>query len=91
MVRCSAFKFLPNIGKYISGAFQSKLPSELAEKWKFRTEYRENTRESLFTGDNSRKGGDGSRGGPARREFTLAEKDKLLGMVDALATRKARI
>ncbi|PYH43003.1 NAD(P)/FAD-dependent oxidoreductase [Aspergillus saccharolyticus JOP 1030-1] len=86
-----AFKFLPVIGKYIAGAFQRKLSPELTAKWKFHTEYREQAREDIFTGDSSRKGGDGSRGGPARRELTAQERDTLLSLTDALATRQARI
>ncbi|KAL4805778.1 FAD dependent oxidoreductase [Aspergillus unguis] len=86
-----AFKFLPVIGKYIAGAFQRTLSPELTEKWKFHTEYRDSARESLFTGDASRKGGDGSRGGPARREFSPEERDTLLSLTDALAKRQSRI
>ncbi|KAL4864018.1 hypothetical protein BDV12DRAFT_206041 [Aspergillus spectabilis] len=86
-----AFKFLPVIGKYIAGAFQGCLSPELTEKWKFHTEYQTQAREDIFTGDASRKGGDGSRGGPGRREFTAEERDTLLGLTDALATRQSRI
>ncbi|KAI9370013.1 FAD dependent oxidoreductase [Aspergillus egyptiacus] len=86
-----AYKFLPVIGKYIAGAFQRKLSPELTEKWKFHTEYRAQRREDIFTGDASRKGGDGSRGGPGRREFTAEERDTLLSMTDALATRQSRM
>ncbi|RDW72669.1 NAD(P)/FAD-dependent oxidoreductase [Aspergillus mulundensis] len=86
-----AFKFLPVIGKYIGSAFQRTLSPELTAKWKFHTEYRDQPREKLFTGSNSRNGGDGSRGGPDRREFSAQERDRLLGLTDALATRRARI
>ncbi|KAL2870921.1 NAD(P)/FAD-dependent oxidoreductase [Aspergillus lucknowensis] len=86
-----AFKFLPVIGKYIAGAFQRKLSPELTQKWKFRTEYRDRPREELFTGDRSRKGGDGSRGGPGRREFTPEERDTLLSLTNALAERQSRL
>ncbi|KAL5340434.1 FAD dependent oxidoreductase [Aspergillus crustosus] len=86
-----AFKFLPVIGKYIAGAFTRSLSPELTDKWKWHGEYRQQAREEIFTGDASRKGGDGSRGGPGRREFTAEERDTLLSLTDALATRKARI
>ncbi|KAL4770814.1 FAD dependent oxidoreductase [Aspergillus nidulans var. acristatus] len=86
-----AFKFLPVIGKYIASAFQRTLSPELTQKWRFHTEYRDQPREKLFTGSNSRNGGDGSRGGPSRREFSDEERDQLLSLTDALATRRARI
>ncbi|KAL4900073.1 hypothetical protein BDW74DRAFT_188651 [Aspergillus multicolor] len=86
-----AFKFLPVIGKYIASAFTGTLSPELSAKWKFHTEYRDQPRETLFTGSNSRNGGDGSRGGPDRREFSAAERDTLLGLTEALARRGARI
>jgi sarcosine oxidase/L-pipecolate oxidase len=79
------------IGKYIASAFQRTLSPELTQKWRFHTEYRNQPREKLFTGSNSRNGGDGSRGGPNRREFTDEERDQLLSLTDALATRGARI
>jgi sarcosine oxidase/L-pipecolate oxidase len=79
------------IGKYIASAFQRTLSPELTQKWRFHTEYRDQPREKLFTGSNSRNGGDGSRGGPSRREFSDEERDQLLSLTDALATRRARI
>lgn len=64
----SAFKFLPVLGEYTVKAMQRSLPTELGRKWRFRHEYR-NARD-LFKGD-------GSRGGPARREFTAQERARL--------------
>ncbi|CAN9149748.1 unnamed protein product [Alternaria alternata] len=63
-----AFKFLPVLGKYTTKAFTGSLPSELAQKWKFRKEYK--AQKNMFAGD-------GSRGGPRRREFTTEEKARL--------------
>ncbi|KAF2123430.1 fructosyl amine: oxygen oxidoreductase [Dothidotthia symphoricarpi CBS 119687] len=63
-----AFKFLPVLGKYIVQGFENSLPRDLAQKWRFRTEYK--NKEDTFHGD-------GSRGGPARREFTTLEKSQL--------------
>ncbi|KAH6644386.1 FAD dependent oxidoreductase [Boeremia exigua] len=63
-----AFKFLPVLGKYTAMAFTRSLPAELAQKWKFRTEYK--SQKDVFAGD-------GSRGGPERREFTKEEKARL--------------
>ncbi|KAI7763273.1 hypothetical protein LZL87_012890 [Fusarium oxysporum] len=65
-----AFKFLPVLGECMTSAWKKKLPSHLAEKWKFHTEYEH--REDTFLGD-------GSRGGPERRELSAAEKAKLDG------------
>ncbi|KAH3303113.1 hypothetical protein KXW39_002057 [Aspergillus fumigatus] len=86
-----AFKFLPNIGKYIAKSFQRQLSPELTEKWRFHTEYKDSPREDIFTGEKSRKGGDGSRGGPNRREFTPEERDRLLSLTNALAVRQAKM
>lgn len=66
LIEASAFKFLPVLGKYTGKAFTRSLPKELAHKWRFRTDYNQDA----FAGD-------GSRGGPDRREFTLEEKAKL--------------
>ncbi|CAI7663494.1 unnamed protein product [Penicillium manginii] len=63
-----AFKFLPVLGKYMSLALKKKLPEQLAQKWRFREEYASQTDTFL---------GDGSRGGPARRELDTEEKAKL--------------
>lgn len=63
----SAFKFLPVIGKYIVGSFERKLPQNLLNKWKFPTQFRERFQGEVF-------GGDGSRGGPERRELTSKER-----------------
>ncbi|KAG4283290.1 hypothetical protein FPRO04_13275 [Fusarium proliferatum] len=65
-----AFKFLPVLGECMASAWKKKLPSQLAEKWRFHTEYEH--REDTFHGD-------GSRGGPERRELSAAEKAKLNG------------
>ncbi|KAL4789807.1 FAD dependent oxidoreductase [Aspergillus venezuelensis] len=63
-----AFKFLPVLGPYLTQAWSGTLPQNLANKWRFRTEYAD--REDAFWGD-------GSRGGPQRREFDREEKAKL--------------
>jgi sarcosine oxidase/L-pipecolate oxidase len=72
-------------------SFQRQLSPELTEKWRFHTEYKDRPREDIFTGEKSRKGGDGSRGGPNRREFTPEERDSLLSLTNALAVRKAKM
>lgn len=54
--------------KYVGQAFNQQLPAHLAKKWRFRTEYKDDTEAFL---------GDGSRGGPERREFNMQEKAKL--------------
>ena len=64
----SAFKFLPVMPKYVGQAFNQKLPAHLANKWRFRTEYQYDKEAFL---------GDGSRGGPERREFDMSEKARL--------------
>jgi sarcosine oxidase/L-pipecolate oxidase len=66
----SAFKFLPVLGECMTRAINKTLPSHLAEKWRFHKEYEH--REDTFLGD-------GSRGGPARRELNSTEKAKLVG------------
>ncbi|KAL0932553.1 sarcosine oxidase [Colletotrichum truncatum] len=63
-----AFKFLPVLGEYMSLALKRQLPQNLASKWRFRTEYKD--RPDVFLGD-------GSRGGPARRELEPAERARL--------------
>ncbi|KAJ5273373.1 hypothetical protein N7478_008498 [Penicillium angulare] len=63
-----AFKFLPILGHYMSLALKGRLPDKLAQKWRFRKDY-ENE------GDTFK--GDGSRGGPPRRELESQEKAKL--------------
>ncbi|KAM0250808.1 hypothetical protein ACHAP5_002025 [Fusarium lateritium] len=65
-----AFKFLPVLGQCMTGAIKKTLPSHLADKWRFHKEYEH--REDTFLGD-------GSRGGPARRELNATEKAKLDG------------
>ncbi|KAL4936346.1 hypothetical protein BDV06DRAFT_205251 [Aspergillus oleicola] len=63
-----AFKFLPILGPYLSKAWNKTLTPNLATKWQFRTEYEH--REDAFWGD-------GSRGGPQRRELNMWEKARL--------------
>ncbi|KAE8146963.1 FAD dependent oxidoreductase [Aspergillus avenaceus] len=63
-----AFKFLPILGVYMSLALKRSLPPKLAEKWRFRKDYE--TQDSAFKGD-------GSRGGPIRRELEAQERAKL--------------
>lgn len=63
---CSAFKFLPVIGKYIVGSLERSLPQDLLDKWRFPTQFREGFHSDAFAGD-------GSRGGPERRELTPGE------------------
>jgi len=65
---CSGFKFLPVLGKYLVQGFESSLPQEHASKWRFRNEYR-NIQDEFH--------GDGSRGGPLRRELSTQEKARL--------------
>lgn len=48
-------------------AMARSLPDDMQDKWRFRTEYRD---EDAFKGD-------GSRGGPERREFTETERANL--------------
>ncbi|KAH3960017.1 hypothetical protein HBH52_239020 [Parastagonospora nodorum] len=64
----NAFKFLPILGKYVVQGLTGSLPLHLAEKWIFRTEYKD-------VDDSFR--GDGSRGGSERRDFTAQEKARL--------------
>ncbi len=64
----SGFKFLPVLGKYLGLAWNNSLTPHLKNKWRFRTEYEH--REDAFWGD-------GSRGGPERRELDSREKAKL--------------
>ncbi|KAA8642964.1 hypothetical protein EYZ11_007251 [Aspergillus tanneri] len=61
-----AFKFLPVMGKYIVGCFERSLTADLLDKWRFPSEFR--GRRDAFQGD-------GSRGGPERRELTAREKE----------------
>ena len=57
----SAFKLLPVLGKCVVQRLTGILPQDWAEKWGFRTEYRDVIKPI---------GEDGSRGRPERREFT---------------------
>ncbi|PWY72273.1 FAD dependent oxidoreductase [Aspergillus heteromorphus CBS 117.55] len=62
------FKFLPVLGEYMSLAIKRGLVQHLAEKWRFRKDYAD--RKDVFLGD-------GSRGGPARRELNARERARL--------------
>lgn len=64
----SAFKFLPILGECMSKAITKSLPPNLVKEWRFRSEYF--NRSDVFLGD-------GSRGGPARRELEPIEKARL--------------
>jgi len=74
---------LPIIGKYISAAFQRSLPNDLLTKWKFPTQYRERFQNEVFAGD-------GSRGGPERREMTISERNSFEGALK-LSSRQSKI
>ena len=50
------------------GSWQRQLSDQLLAKWKFPTQFRDRFQGEVFTGD-------GSRGGPERREFTAQELD----------------
>ncbi|OAG09784.1 FAD dependent oxidoreductase [Paraphaeosphaeria sporulosa] len=63
-----AFKFLPILGECMVKGLNKQLPEHLAAKWRFRTEYKDD--KDVFLGD-------GSRGGPARRELDPQEKARL--------------
>ncbi|KAL3291388.1 FAD dependent oxidoreductase [Colletotrichum asianum] len=67
-----AFKFLPVLGEYMSLGLKRTLPANLSSKWRFRMEYKD--RPDVFEGD-------GSRGGPARRELSLEERARLDSVV----------
>ncbi|OQV05766.1 Fungal Zn2-Cys6 binuclear cluster domain-containing protein [Cladophialophora immunda] len=73
-----AFKFLPVLGEYMSLALKKRLPPALATKWRFRTEYE--GRKDTFLGD-------GSRGGPERRELYSHERAKLRKKIKCTAER----
>lgn len=64
----SAFKFLPVLPEYVGKAFKKQLPEHLSRKWRFRIDYENDGKAFL---------GDGSRGGPERREFSGSEKANL--------------
>lgn len=82
--RDSAFKFLPVIGKYVVGCFEKNLSQDLLQKWKFPTEYKERFQGDVFKGD-------GSRGGPERRELTPQERERFAGALTAASTRQSKI
>lgn len=71
------------IGKYIVGSFEQKLPQTLLEKWKFPTQFRDRFKGEVF-------GGDGSRGGPERRELTSNERSTFDSALTA-STRQSKI
>ncbi|KAK2068905.1 hypothetical protein P8C59_003520 [Phyllachora maydis] len=62
------YKMIPIIGKYIVQAMQGTLSEQLRSRWRLDT--KRMAGDALFSGD-------GSRGGPPRREFTPLEKAKL--------------
>ncbi|KAK5045934.1 hypothetical protein LTR84_008720 [Exophiala bonariae] len=62
------FKFLPVLGKYTTLALHKSLEPALARKWRFRTEYKDMV--NAFPGD-------GSRGGPERRQLRAHEHARL--------------
>lgn len=70
----SAFKFLPVLGEYLALGIKKKLPVHLANKWRFRKDYEHQPDAFL---------GDGSRGGPERRELNDQERAKLDGQYRA--------
>ncbi|KAJ5612260.1 hypothetical protein N7510_005454 [Penicillium lagena] len=78
------FKFLPVIGKYAVGCLERTLPTDLIEKWKFPTQFRNEFQENIFTGD-------GSRGGPARREMTNHERNSYSSAARATVARQSKI
>jgi sarcosine oxidase/L-pipecolate oxidase len=80
----SGFKFLPVIGKYIVGSWQRKLSDKLLSKWKFPTQFRERFQGEIFRGD-------GSRGGPERRELTAQEVDTFDAALKAASSRYSKI
>ncbi|KAL4924064.1 NAD(P)/FAD-dependent oxidoreductase [Aspergillus undulatus] len=63
-----AFKFLPVLGEYLGKAWHRTLSPHLATKWRFRKEY-EHRKDAFW--------GDGSRGGPVRRELDERERARL--------------
>jgi sarcosine oxidase/L-pipecolate oxidase len=75
---------LPVIGKYAVGSLERKLPNDLLEKWKFPTQFRNGFQEEIFTGD-------GSRGGPERREMTSHERDSYSSAGRATVARQSKI
>ncbi|PLN76177.1 FAD dependent oxidoreductase [Aspergillus taichungensis] len=79
-----AYKFLPVIGKYIVGSLERSLPRDLLEKWKFPTQFRGAAKDQLFQGD-------GSRGGPERRELTDEEKHRYQSALLAASTRQSKL
>lgn len=72
------------IGKYIVGSLERKLPNDLLEKWRFPTEYRAGFRGEIFTGD-------GSRGGPERRELTDLEQSTFGLALKAAGARPSKL
>ncbi|KAF9889820.1 hypothetical protein FE257_006910 [Aspergillus nanangensis] len=79
-----AFKFLPVLGKYIVGSLERKLSSDLLTKWKFPTQFREQFRDDAFQGD-------GSRGGPERRELSSQERNTFNAALTVASTRQSKI
>jgi sarcosine oxidase/L-pipecolate oxidase len=74
---------LPVIGKYAVGCLERKLSDRLLNKWRFPTQFRERFGSDIFTGD-------GSRGGPERRELTGNERTTFDAALRA-SSRQAKI
>lgn len=68
IVRDSAFKFMPVLGRYVADCFENLADEALRHKWRFRSSTKEEIKSFK---------GDGSRGGPPRRELDRKETAKL--------------
>ena len=66
------------------GSLHRKLSHDLLQKWKFPTEYRRQFQEEVFKGD-------GSRGGPKRRELTGQERNTFDSALRAASKRQSKI
>lgn len=71
------------MGKYIVGSFDRSLPQDLLDKWKFPTEFRDRRQDDVFAGD-------GSRGGPERRELSTSERADFKAAL-TLSSRQSKI
>ncbi|KAJ5084919.1 hypothetical protein NUU61_009498 [Penicillium alfredii] len=78
------FKFLPVIGNYIVGSRQRSLPQDLLDKWTFPVQFRERFQGDAFMGD-------GSRGGPERRELRTSERDAFNAALTASSWQPSKI
>lgn len=63
---------------------ERSLPRDLLDKWRFPSEFRERFQEDVFKGD-------GSRGGPERREMTARERDAFDSALRAASARQSKI